>query len=48
VDDAKGDALDAAMCLLQVAWGQRHHEEGDPLYGLPTEMDSLEGWILTA
>lgn len=48
VDDAKGDALDAVLCLLQVAWGQRHHAQGDPFYGLPADMDPLEGWILSA
>ena len=48
VDDAKGDALDAVLCLLQVAWGQRQHAQGDSLYGLPTNLDPLEGWILTA
>ncbi|MES2951118.1 MAG: DUF429 domain-containing protein [Pseudomonadota bacterium] len=48
VDDAKGDALDAVLCLVQAAWGQRRHALGDPLYGLPADMDPLEGWILTA
>jgi len=48
VDDAKGDTLDAVLCLVQVAWGQRQHALGDPRYGLPSDMDPLEGWILTA
>ncbi len=48
VDDAKGDALDAALCLLQAAWAERRYAEGDPLYGLPADMDPLEGWIVTA
>jgi len=48
VDDAKGDALDAVLCLLQVAWGQLQHAQGDPLYGLPADLDPLEGWILSA
>ena len=47
VDDPKGDALDAVLCLLQVAWGARAHAAGDPRHGLPMEMDPLEGWILT-
>ncbi len=47
VDDAKGDTLDAVLCLLQVAWAERAHAAGDPRYGLPLEMDPLEGWILT-
>ena len=48
VDDASGDALDAVLCLVQVAWGQQHYAKGDPLYGLPKDMDRLEGWILSA
>jgi len=48
VDDASGDALDAVLCLLQAAWGQRHHALGDSLYGLPPDLDPLEGWILGA
>ena len=47
VDDAKGDALDAVLCLVQVAWGARQYAGGDPRYGLPADMDPLEGWILT-
>ncbi len=48
VDDAKGDALDAALCLVQAAWGSQKHAQGDPLYGLPADLDPLEGWIVTA
>ena len=48
VDDARGDRLDAVLCLLQAAWAQRRHEEGDALYGLPPGLDGLEGWIVTA
>ncbi len=43
--DASGDSLDAVLCLLQAAWAQR---QGAPRYGLPLDMDPLEGWILTA
>lgn len=43
--DASGDSLDAALCLVQAAWAQR---EGAPRYGLPPEVDPLEGWIVTA
>ncbi|MBO9679194.1 MAG: DUF429 domain-containing protein [Acidovorax sp.] len=46
--DASGDSLDAALCLLQAAWGQWRHAEGDALYGLPSGLDPLEGWIVTA
>ncbi len=47
-DDARGDALDAVLCLLQAAWAQRQFEAGDSRYGLPLAMDPLEGWIVTA
>lgn len=48
VEDASGDRLDAVLCLVQAAWGQQRHIQGDPLYGLPPDLDPLEGWILTA
>lgn len=44
-DDASGDCLDAVLCLLQAAWAA---EQGAPGYGLPLELDPLEGWIVTA
>ena len=47
-DDARGDSLDAVLCLLQAAWAERAHADGDPLYGLPSTLDPLEGWIATA
>ncbi len=43
VDDASGDRLDAALCLLQAAWASLR-----PCYGLPAEVDGVEGWIATA
>lgn len=46
--DASGDHLDAAICMLQAAWGLRCHLQGDALYGLPPGIDPLEGWIVTA
>lgn len=48
VDDAKGDSLDAALCLVQAAWGEQRRAEGDPRFGLPMDMDTLEGWIVSA
>jgi hypothetical protein len=45
VHDASGDSLDAVLCLLQAAWAQR---QGPPRYGLPEELDPLEGWIVSA
>ena len=48
VEDASGDCLDAVLCLLQAAWAQQQHADGAPLYGLPPDMDPLEGWIVSA
>ena len=48
VDDARGDRLDAVLCLLQAAWADARHAAGDALYGLPPALDPLEGWIVTA
>jgi hypothetical protein len=43
VADASGDRLDAVLCLMQAAWAA-----GRPGYGLPGEIDPLEGWIVSA
>ncbi len=48
VADASGDALDAVLCLMQAAWAQVQHLQGTPRYGLPADMDALEGWIVSA
>jgi len=45
VDDGRGDALDAVLCLMQAAWAW---QRGAPHYGLPATVDPLEGWIVTA
>jgi hypothetical protein len=43
VDDGTGDRLDAVLCLMFAAWaGTRAH------YGLPQEIDPIEGWIVGA
>ena len=47
-DDASGDSLDAVLCLMQAAWAQARHGEGSSRYGLPEDMDPIEGWIVTA
>lgn len=44
VHDASGDTLDAVLCMVQAGWAAR---EGPPGYGLPDELDPLEGWIVT-
>ena len=41
--DISGDRLDAVLCLVQAAWALR-----EPGFGLPADMDPIEGWILTA
>ena len=43
VDDASGDRLDAALCLVQAAWAALQ-----PGYGLPEKVDAVEGWITSA
>lgn len=43
VADASGDRLDAVLCLLQAAWAA-----GQPGWGLPQDVDPLEGWIVSA
>ncbi len=42
-DDASGDRLDAVLCLMQAAWATRQ-----PGYGVPPNVDPLEGWIVSA
>jgi Protein of unknown function (DUF429) len=41
--DASGDRLDALLCLVQAAWASNRAN-----FGLPPEVDPLEGWIVTA
>lgn len=48
VADAKGDRLDAALCLVQAAWAHREGESPTHSWGLPKAVDPIEGWILTA
>lgn len=45
VEDASGDSLDAVLCLVQAAWAA---QQGAPRYGLPEDLDPLEGWIVSA
>lgn len=47
IDDASGDSLDAVLCMLQAAWAQEQHLAGAKNYGLPKNVDPLEGWIIT-
>lgn len=48
VADARGDSLDAVLCLVQAAWSWQQHQNGHPNWGLPPGIDPLEGWIVTA
>ncbi|MES2957511.1 MAG: DUF429 domain-containing protein [Pseudomonadota bacterium] len=41
--DASGDKLDAVLCLVQAAWAALQ-----PGWGLPRDVDPLEGWIVSA
>src|SRR6201996_2252518 len=43
VADAQGDRLDAALCLLLAGWA-----DTQPGYGMPAQVDALEGWIVAA
>jgi hypothetical protein len=43
--DASGDTLDAVICAVESAWGWLRR---DCNYGLPADMDPLEGWIVGA
>lgn len=47
INDPQGDTLDAVLCLIQAAWAEAQHRQGDARYGLP-EFDPLEGWIVMA
>lgn len=42
VSEARGDALDAVICALQAA-----QAAVQPRFGLPQDLDPLEGWIAT-
>ena len=43
VQDPSADALDSLLCAVQAAWAYEKRDEG---YGVPTECDLDEGWIL--
>ena len=45
LDDGSGDALDAVLCVALAAWAWRRREAG---WGLPADVDPLEGWIVGA
>jgi hypothetical protein len=43
VADATADRLDAVLCLVQAAWASTRSN-----FGLPDEVDPIEGWIVSA
>jgi hypothetical protein len=43
VQEPSADALDSLLCAVQAAWAYEMRDEG---YGVPTECDLDEGWIL--
>jgi hypothetical protein len=45
IDDPSGDSIDSVICALQASSGQ---QDGSPRYGLPSDVDPIEGWIVTA
>lgn len=45
LDDGSGDALDAVLCVVLAAWAWRRRASG---WGLPADLDPLEGWIVGA
>jgi len=36
------------LCLLLAAWAEAQSLQGHKLWGLPADMDPLEGWIISA
>lgn len=44
-DDGTGDRLDAVLAAMQAAWCWRRRARN---FGLPRDVDPLEGWIATA
>lgn len=44
VQDASGDTLDAVLCALQGGWAYQRRDQN---FGLPSNIDPLEGWIVT-
>lgn len=46
--DAKGDTIDAVLCLIEAAWAWKRRDSPGPGFGLPADADPLEGWIVAS
>jgi hypothetical protein len=46
IDEGGADRLDAVLCAIEAAWAWQRHADGHPRYGLPDDIDPLEGWIV--
>jgi hypothetical protein len=47
LDDARGDCVDAVLCLVQAAWAAARAQSFGAGYGLPPVVDPVEGWIVS-
>lgn len=45
LEDGSGDLLDAVICAVQAHWGLLREQAN---YGLPADVDPIEGWIVSA
>jgi hypothetical protein len=43
IEDPSADGLDSVLCAIQAAWGWSQRAAN---HGIPTNADTLEGWIL--
>ncbi len=43
IEDGTGDTLDCVLCLVQAGWAWARRDAG---YGLPLNIDPVEGWVL--
>jgi hypothetical protein len=43
ITDGTGDLLDCVLCLVEAAWAWARRDAG---YGLPLQIDPIEGWIV--
>lgn len=45
IDEGSGDVIDALLCAVQAAWAWQRRDAG---WGLPADVDPVEGWIVGA